>query len=120
MEPMKVMEPMKPMTSVNQLPADVRRTLDALLRPGHPLRAQLPHLRIESRCACGCTVHFTGTGTAARAEIVAEAGLGDDGEVLLFAEAGSLSWLEVCSWTDPKLTLAEAARFLRGEPCDPR
>ncbi|MFD8788942.1 hypothetical protein [Kitasatospora sp. NPDC059599] len=111
---------MKPMTSVNQLPADVRRTLDALLRPGHPLRAQLPHLRIESRCACGCTVHFTGTGTAARAEIVAEAGLGDDGEVLLFAEAGSLSWLEVCSWTDPKLTLAEAARFLRGEPCDPR
>ncbi|WP_030061567.1 MULTISPECIES: hypothetical protein [Streptomyces] len=104
---------------MNRLPADVAHTLDALLPEGHPLRAQVPLLRIESRCACGCTAHFTGPGNPARSEIVAEAALGDDGEVLLFAEDGRLSWLEVCSWTDPKLTLADADRFLRGEPFGP-
>ncbi|MFI8454002.1 hypothetical protein [Kitasatospora sp. NPDC085464] len=101
---------------MNQLSADVRHTLDVLLPDGHPLRAQIPHLRIRARCACGCTVHFTGPDPAARPEIAAETDLGEDGEVLLFAEDGRLSRLEVCSWTDPKLTLADAARFLRGEP----
>ncbi|MFJ6618328.1 hypothetical protein ACIQOW_12245 [Kitasatospora sp. NPDC091335] len=104
---------------MTQLPADVTRVLDALLPEGHPLRAQVPRLRIECRCACGCTAYFTGPGTVTRAEVVAGAVIGCDGEVLLFAEDGRLSWLEVCSWTDPKLTLAEAARHLLGEPGRP-
>ncbi|MBV2152168.1 hypothetical protein [Kitasatospora sp. SUK 42] len=104
---------------MNHLPADVARTLDVLLPEGHPLRAQLPYLRIESSCACGCTAYFTGADAVTGAEIVAEATIGCDGEVLLFAEGGRLSWLEVCSWTDPKLTLSDAARHLLQEPGDP-
>ncbi|MFE6050164.1 hypothetical protein ACFQ6N_05390 [Kitasatospora sp. NPDC056446] len=101
---------------MSHLPPDVTHALDALLPEGHPLRPQLADLRIASRCTCGCTAHFTGPGSTGRAEIVAESALGYDGEVLLFAEDGRLAWLEVCSWTDPKLTLDEAARHLRGEP----
>ncbi|MEV7183789.1 hypothetical protein [Kitasatospora sp. NPDC093102] len=102
------------------LPTDVARVLDVLLPEGHPLRAQVPHLRVESRCRCGCsTALFAGVEDGARSEVVAEAAIGSDGEVILFAEDGRLSWLEVCSWTDPKLTLVDAARFLRGEPGQP-
>ncbi|MFE4515325.1 hypothetical protein ACFRMQ_14180 [Kitasatospora sp. NPDC056783] len=101
------------------LPADVAQVLDVLLPEGHPLRDQLPHLRVESRCRCGCsTALFAGVEDGARSDVVAEATIGSDGEVFLFAEDGRLSWLEVCSWTDPKLTLADAARFLGGEPSD--
>ncbi|MGW1172361.1 hypothetical protein ACWD4P_01405 [Kitasatospora sp. NPDC002543] len=103
------------------LPADVARVLHALLPEGHPLRAQVPDLRVESRCRCGCsTALFAGVADGARSEVVAEAAIGSDGEILLFAEDGRLSWLEVCSWSDPKLTLADAARFLDGEPVRPR
>ncbi|MDH6711484.1 hypothetical protein P3T27_008242 [Kitasatospora sp. MAA19] len=36
------------------------------------------------------------------------------GEVLVFAQAGYLSWLEVCSWSDEtEVTLALAQRTLR-------
>ncbi|MEU9044171.1 MULTISPECIES: hypothetical protein [unclassified Kitasatospora] len=105
---------------MTQLPDDIVRTLDGLLPEGHPLRAQVPHLRVESRCRCGCsTALFAGVEDGARSEVVAEAAIGSDGEVLLFAEDGRLSWLEVCSWSDPKLTLADAARYLLGEPSDP-
>ncbi|RKT16086.1 hypothetical protein BX285_0411 [Streptomyces sp. 1114.5] len=105
---------------MTQLPDDIARTLDVLLPEGHPLRAQVPHLRVESRCRCGCsTALFAGVADGARSEVVAEAAIGSDGEVLLFADEGRLSWLEVCSWTDPKLTLADVARFLRGEPAGP-
>ncbi|MBO1413685.1 hypothetical protein [Streptomyces sp. FH025] len=104
---------------MNDLPNDIAHVLDALLSEDHPLRAQLPYLRIESGCTCGCTAYFTGPDTVTGAEIVAEATIGCDGEVLLFAEGGRLSWLEVCSWTDPKLTLSDAARHLLQEPGAP-
>jgi hypothetical protein len=108
-------------------------TLDAVLDPNDPvhraLRDQIPHLGVRERCSCGCgTTYFeidpdavtpapTGPGTvvAATAQVVTEAG-GNPGEILVFAENGYLSWLEVCSWTDEReLTLADASRWLQIE-----
>ena len=116
------------------LPAEVSETLDAMLDPADPvhraLRDQIPHLDVQERCTCGCgTTYFaidteavtpapTGQGTvvAAGAQLVTEAG-GNPGEILVFAQNGYLSWLEVCSWTDERdLTLADARRWLRIEP----
>lgn len=112
------------------LPAEVAETLDAVLSANDPahraLRDQIPHLGAQGRCECGCgTTYFdidvsaatsapTGPGTvvAASAQLVTEAGL-YPGEVLVFAQNGYLSWLEVCSWTDDfKLTLTDAVRWL--------
>ncbi|MBD0672747.1 hypothetical protein [Streptomyces sp. CBMA156] len=127
------------------LPPDVAGMLDALLHADDPdhqaLRAQLPHLRIQERCGCGCgtaslelepdtttTVTATATATApagpAKAVIAAEAELtGQDGQcaggVLLFTHGGRLSLLEVYSWTDDKVTLAQARQMLpRPAPAD--
>lgn len=113
------------------LPADVTDVLGALLTGDDPvhaaLRQQLPHLSVRARCSCGCgTAYFdidtdaaepapTGPGTevAADAQLVTEDGE-HIGEVLVFSQAGHLSWLEVCSWSDDiRLTLDVARRRLR-------
>ncbi|MER8047450.1 hypothetical protein [Streptomyces sp. NPDC094032] len=113
------------------LPPDVAEVLDALLDADDPvhlaLRAQVPHIRVQKRCTCGCgTADFgldtasvrpassgPGTVVAAEAEIHTEDG-DSAGEVLVFAQAGYLSWLEVCSWSDTtKVTLDLARRTLR-------
>ncbi|MGG2463869.1 hypothetical protein ACO0M4_29450 [Streptomyces sp. RGM 3693] len=113
------------------LPADVAEVLGALLGGDDPvhaaLRDQVPHLRVYKRCTCGCgTAYFaldiaavqpapSGPGT----KVVAEAPLYTEtgecpGEVLIFAQAGYLSWLEVCSWSDDvEVTLAMAQQGLR-------
>ncbi|MFI9046048.1 hypothetical protein [Streptomyces sp. NPDC053427] len=117
---------------IEALPFEVADVLDALLSSDDPvhaaLRAQIPHLRILGRCTCGCgTTYFdldtnavqpapSGPGTVVAAEAPILAHNGDcPGEVLAFAAAGYLSWLEVCSWTDDdiKVTLAMAQQSLR-------
>lgn len=114
------------------LPADVAEVLGALLGGDDPvhvaLRDQVPHLRVYGRCECGCgTAYFgvddtavgaapsgPGTKVVASATLRTESG-GFPGEVVLFAQAGYLSWLEVCSWSDDvEVTLAVAQRTLRG------
>ncbi|MER7987645.1 hypothetical protein ABTY53_18990 [Streptomyces noursei] len=113
------------------LPADVAEVLGALLGGDDPvhvaLRDQVPHLRVYGRCACGCgTAYFGVDDTAVRAapsgpgtKVVASAAISTEsgeipGEVVLFAQAGYLSWLEVCSWSDDiEVTLAVALRMLR-------
>ncbi|MFC9931859.1 hypothetical protein [Streptomyces sp. NPDC127190] len=116
------------------LPPDVAEVLDALLGDDDPvhlaLRAQLPHLRVQGRCTCGCgTAYFDldtvsvqpapsgpGTVVAADAQIYTE-NCDCPGEVLVFAQAGYLSWLEVCSWSDDmEITLAMAAGPSDGGP----
>ncbi|WP_328718475.1 hypothetical protein OHT52_02645 [Streptomyces sp. NBC_00247] len=99
------------------LPPDVADVLDLILNPDDPvhaaLRRQVPHLGVTSRCTCGCgTAHFaldpaevepapTGPGTVVAAEAQLFAASGECvGEVLAFARAGYLSWVEVCSWSD--------------------
>ncbi|GHI07864.1 hypothetical protein Scel_61850 [Streptomyces cellostaticus] len=82
---------------------------------------------MRSRCTCGCgTAYFaldtsevepapTGPRTvvAAEAQLFTEAGE-CPGEVLVFAQGGYLSWLEVCSWSDDiEVTLAAARRWLQ-------
>lgn len=113
------------------LPAEVAEALDVVLIASDPvhrvLRDQVAHLGVQGRCSCGCgTTYFdldvgavvpaaTGQGTvvAASAQLVTEAGE-YPGEILVFAQNGYLSWLEVCSWTDEfVLTLADANRWLR-------
>ncbi|MFJ4871422.1 hypothetical protein [Streptomyces sp. NPDC088757] len=113
------------------LPDDVVDVLDLVLNPDEPVHAallrQVPHLRVQSRCECGCgTSYFeldtdgaepaaTGPGTvvAADAQLFTEAG-DCPGEVLVFAQGGYLSWLEVCSWSDDvEVNLAEARRWLQ-------
>ncbi|MFJ6799100.1 hypothetical protein [Streptomyces sp. NPDC091268] len=112
------------------LPADVTDALDVLLDAEDAahlaLRRQMPHLQVYERCSCGCgTAYFdldtdaataaplrAGTGVAAEAQVYDEAG-DCVGEVLAFARDGYLSWLEVCSWGDHTLTLADALRCLR-------
>ncbi|MFD6425027.1 hypothetical protein [Streptomyces sp. NPDC060198] len=108
------------------LPSDVAAVLDAILDPDDPvhaaLRKQVPHLGVTSRCTCGCgTAYFardpgeveqapTGPGTvvAADAQLLTESGE-CVGEVLAFAQAGYLSWVEVCSWSDDGLGTAGLA-----------
>ncbi|MFI9724011.1 hypothetical protein ACIHFE_30925 [Streptomyces sp. NPDC052396] len=111
------------------LPADVAEVLGTLLDGDDPvrlaLRGQVPHLRVSGRCTCGCgTTDFEldtdavrpapsgpGTVVAAAAQIYTKNGE-CPGEVLLFAQAGYLSWLEVCSWSDDiKVTLAMAQQM---------
>ncbi len=113
------------------LPPDVADVLDVLLNGDDPthlaLRAQVPHLRVRERCTCGCgTAYFEldtasvepapsgpSTVVAADAQIYTENG-DCPGEVLLVTQAGYLSWLEVCSWSDDtEVTLALARRTLR-------
>ncbi|MEV0528924.1 hypothetical protein AB0I66_36440 [Streptomyces sp. NPDC050439] len=54
-----------------------------------------------------------GTVVAAAAQLVTETGE-CPGEVLVFAQGGYLSWLEVCSWSDDiEVTLAAARQWLR-------
>ncbi|GAA4906068.1 hypothetical protein ACFPM3_25870 [Streptomyces coeruleoprunus] len=115
--------------AVRPLPDDVARALDLLLEDGDSLREQVPHFRVLSRCTCGCGTADFGIDTDAvgpsptapsRTGVVAEAVIctetGDcPGEVLLFARAGYLAWLEVCSWSDDDVTLAD---FLRGATRD--
>ncbi|MET9959494.1 hypothetical protein ABZ128_10500 [Streptomyces sp. NPDC006326] len=112
------------------LPSDVADALDVLLGTEDAthlaLRRQVPHLRMAGRCSCGCgTTDFdldTDTVTAAPLPagtvVAAEVQLYDTaehciGEVLAFARNGYLSWLEVCSWSDGPVTLADALRMLR-------
>ena len=117
-----------------RLPADVAEVLAAVLGTEDPvhvaLRRQVPHLSVRARCACGCgTAYFaldtgdaepapTGPSTvvAAEAQLVTEAGA-CPGEVLVFTEAGYLSWLEVCSWSDDiEVTMDAARHWLRPRP----
>ncbi|MER5475029.1 hypothetical protein ABZX90_25960 [Streptomyces sp. NPDC002935] len=113
------------------LPADVADVLAAVLNADSPvhaaLRRQVPHLSVRARCSCECgTAYFeldtsevepapTGPGTvvAAEAQLVTAAGE-YPGEVLVFTQAGYLSWLEVCSWSDDiEVTLAAARHWLQ-------
>jgi hypothetical protein len=115
----------------DSLPEDVADVLDLVLNPAESahiaLRRQVPHLRVQSRCECGCgTAYFeldtdvvepaaTGLGTvvAAEAQLFTETGE-CPGEVLVFAQGGYLSWLEVCSWNDDvEVNLAAARRWLQ-------
>ncbi|MET9452355.1 hypothetical protein [Streptomyces cinerochromogenes] len=115
----------------DSLPADVADALAAVLSAEDPvhvaLQRQVPHLTVRARCTCGCgTAYFeldaseaepapTGPGTvvAAEAQLVTEAGE-YPGEVLVFAQDGYLSWLEVCSWSDDiEVTLATARHWLQ-------
>ncbi|MER5281175.1 hypothetical protein ABT025_36380 [Streptomyces sp. NPDC002809] len=116
---------------LESLPADVVFVLAALLDEADPahavLRRQIPHLRVSGRCTCGCgTACFeldtasvesapSGRGTVVAAEVRIYLEDGDcPGEVLVFAENGYLSWLEVCSWSDTvDVTLATAQQSLR-------
>ena len=118
------------MTENEGLPADVTEVLEALLKPDDPvhtaLRKQIPHLRLQSRCTCGCGGAYFELDTEAvepapinsDRPIVAEAQLRTEsneypGEVLVFAYGGYLSSLEVCSWSDDiKFTLAAARNWL--------
>jgi hypothetical protein len=116
------------------LPDDVAYVLDLLLKADEPvhamLRRQVPQLRVQSRCSCGCGTAFfaldtdqvepapTGPSTvvAADAQLYTETGE-CPGEVLVFAQDGYLSWLEVCSWSDDvEVTLAAARRWLQPPP----
>jgi hypothetical protein len=116
---------------MESLPADVAFVLDAVLDetdPAHAvLRRQVPHLRVSGHCTCGCgTAYFEldtasvesapsrpGTVVAAETQIYLEDG-DCAGEVLVFAENGYLSWLEVCSWSDTvDVTLDTAQQSLR-------
>ncbi|MFI9243701.1 hypothetical protein ACIGXF_14110 [Streptomyces sp. NPDC053086] len=113
------------------LPADVADVLGFILEADEPARSalkrQLPHLRVRSRCTCGCgTAHFaldpgdvepapTGPGVvvAAEAQLFTETGE-CPGELLVFAYDGYLSSLEVCSWSDStEVNLAAARRWLQ-------
>ncbi|MFJ6437818.1 hypothetical protein [Streptomyces sp. NPDC091416] len=113
------------------LPDDVADVLEFVLNTDEPvyvaLRRQIPHLSVQSRCACGCgTAHFvlttsevepapTGLGTVVAADIQLFTETGEcPGEILVFAQSGYLSSLEVCSWTDEvEVNLAAARRWLQ-------
>ncbi|WP_327179720.1 hypothetical protein OG599_33475 [Streptomyces sp. NBC_01335] len=113
------------------LPDDVADVLEFALNTDEPvhiaLRRQVPHLSVRSRCTCGCgTAHFeldtsevepaqTGSGTVMAADVQLFTENGEcPGEVLVFAQSGYLSWLEVCSWSDEvEVNLVAARRWLR-------
>jgi hypothetical protein len=113
------------------LPEDVADVLDLVLNPDEPahaaLRRQVPQLRLHSRCKCGCgTAYFeldadavepatTGPGTVVAADVQLFTETGEcPGEVLVFAQGGYLSLLEVCSWSDDiEVNLAAARRWLQ-------
>lgn len=113
------------------LPDDVSDVLELILSADEPvhvaLQRQVSHLSVQSRCACGCgTAYFeldtsevepapTGAGTVAAADAQLYTETGDcPGEVLVFAQGGYLSWLEVCSWSDEiEVNLTAARRWLQ-------
>ncbi|MEU4583272.1 hypothetical protein AB0F92_14445 [Kitasatospora aureofaciens] len=113
------------------LPNDVADVLEIILGTDEPvhvaLRRQVPHLSVRSRCTCGCgTAYFelntsevepapTGPGTVVAADAQLYTETGDcPGEVLVFAQGGYLSWLEVCSWSDEiEVNLTAARRWLQ-------
>jgi hypothetical protein len=112
------------------LPTDVAGLLDAVLRADDPvhraLREQLPHLRVTKRCGCGCGTATLDVDAAAVApgpelaetSIAVDVALFEEsgeqvGGVLLFTEGGHPALLEVYSWTDEKVTLAQARQLLR-------
>jgi hypothetical protein len=113
------------------LPEDVADVLALVLSPDEPvhlaLRRQMPRLRVQSRCQCGCgTAYFaldadavepaaTGPGTVVAADVQLFTETGEcPGEILVFAQGGYLSWLEVCSWSDHiEVNLGAARRWLR-------
>ncbi|MER7768703.1 hypothetical protein [Kitasatospora sp. NPDC096140] len=113
------------------LPDDVADVLGLILSTDEPvhvaLRRQVPHLSVQTRCTCGCgTTYFAlntidvepaptdpGTVVAADAQLYTETG-DCPGEVLVFAQGGYLSWLEVCSWSDEiEVNLTTARRWLQ-------
>ncbi|WP_031513148.1 hypothetical protein [Streptomyces sp. NRRL F-5123] len=116
---------------IDSLPDDVADVLDLVLDPDEPvhvaLRRQMPQLRVQSRCECGCgTAYFelgtdkvepapTGPGTVVAADVQLLTETGEcPGEVLVFARGGYLSWLEICSWSDDiEVNPASALRWLR-------
>ncbi|MFF7457187.1 hypothetical protein [Kitasatospora sp. NPDC008115] len=113
------------------LPEDIADVLDLVLSADEPvhvaLRRQVPRLGVRSRCECGCgTAYFaldtdqvepapTGPGTVVAADVQLLTETGEcPGEVLVFAQGGYLSWLEVCSWSDDvEVNLASARRWLQ-------
>ncbi|MFE5076992.1 hypothetical protein [Streptomyces halstedii] len=113
------------------LPDDVADVLDLVLNTDDPvhvaLRRQVPQLSVQSRCTCGCgTAYFelntdevkpasTGPGTFVAADVQLFTETGErPGEVLVFAQGGYLSWLEICSWSDDlEVNLAAARRWLQ-------
>lgn len=115
----------------DSLPEEIADVLDLVLSPDEPtdvaLRRQVPRLRVQSRCKCGCgTAYFeldtdavvpapTGPGTVVAADVQLFTETGEcTGEVLVFAQGGYLSWLEVCSWSeDVEVNLAAARRWLQ-------
>ncbi|MGW3561217.1 hypothetical protein ACWDNT_28465 [Streptomyces sp. NPDC000963] len=117
------------------LPDDVADVLDLVLKPDEPahvaLRRQISHLEVQSRCKCGCgTTCFeldtdevepaaTGPGAVVAVDVQLFTEAGDcPGEVLVFAQGGYLSWLEVCSWSDDvEVNLAAARRWLQPPSC---
>ena len=115
----------------DSLPEDVADVLYLVLDPNEPvhvaLRRQVPRLRVQSRCQCGCGTAFfeldtdaveaapTGPGTVVAADVQLFTDTGEcPGEVLVFAQGGYLSWLEVCTWSDDiEVDLATARRWLQ-------
>ncbi|MFJ3791460.1 hypothetical protein [Kitasatospora sp. NPDC090091] len=113
------------------LPDDVAAVLGLILGTDEPvhvaLQRQVPHLGVQSRCTCGCgTTYFeldtgaaeaapTGPGTVVAADAQLCTETGDClGEVLVFAQGGYLSWLEVCSWSEEvEVDLTAARRWLQ-------
>jgi hypothetical protein len=88
------------------------------------LLAQLPHTSVVRRCGCGCATVDLHVDRAAVAPAtvgenpVAEASFAVDdanvsGGVLLFAEDGYLSYLEVYSVQDKPITRFPEPRLLR-------
>ncbi|MFJ4336537.1 hypothetical protein [Streptomyces sp. NPDC088915] len=110
---------------------DVADVLGLVLNPDEPihvaLRRQVPQLRVRSRCKCGCgTAYFdldadalepapTGPGTVVTADVQLFTETGEcPGEVLVFAQDGYLSCLEVCSWSDDvEVNLSAPRRWLQ-------
>ncbi|MFE1928465.1 hypothetical protein ACFW91_38690 [Streptomyces asoensis] len=115
---------------IKAIPSDAAGVLDVLLSSSDPvqtaLRNQVPHLQVTARCTCGCGTTFFDLDTAAvqpapcgpGTVVAAEAQFQDGdccGEVLVFAAAGYLSWLEVASWgrDNTMTTLARVQQVLR-------
>ncbi|MEU7565174.1 hypothetical protein AB0A99_04025 [Streptomyces fradiae] len=107
------------------LPADAAATLRALLAGPDPvsgaLRAQIPHARVTGRCGCGCvTLDLAVDRTAVapapeRGNPAADAwyAMPDDAGVMVFADDGYLSSLELYSASGDPLTTWPEPRFLK-------
>jgi hypothetical protein len=108
------------MAEAQYLPADAAAIIDALLPAGtrgrEELLGQLPHCRVDRRCACGCaTVDLTvdpsavppadiaGDGVVASGSFPVD-GMPSAAGVLLFVTNGYLSCLEVYSALDEPIT----------------